>query len=218
MVAGLYLFVNVAYFFVLTPAQVASVALSSSVATETVRHFLGASATAFVAASLLSSSLGAMHSSMLANARVPFAMARDGLFFRKLANVAPGIRVPRNALIAQGVWAGILALSGSYDVLTDYVIFASWLLYGLTAASVFVFRRRFPDVQRPYRTWGYPVVPAVFLLVTAALLLNTLRTGRDQALAGLVLMAFGLPFYLFWSMRKPGWSPGDRSEEGSNEV
>jgi APA family basic amino acid/polyamine antiporter len=199
IVAGLYLFVNVAYFYVLTPREVASVALSSSVATETVRHFLGASATAFVAASLLSSSLGAMHSSMLANARVPFAMARDGLFFRKLAHVDPNIRIPRNALIAQGCWACVLALSGSYDVLTDYVIFASWLLYGLTAASVFVFRRKHPDVHRPYRTWGYPIVPAVFLLVTAWLLLNTLKTGPFQAIAGLVLIALGLPFYLFWA-------------------
>jgi len=201
IVAGLYIFVNVAYFYVLTPGEVASVALSSSVATETVRRFLGASATAFVAASLLSSSLGAMHSSMLANARVPFAMARDGLFFRRLASVAPHIRIPRNALIAQGCWAGVLALSGSYDVLTDYVIFASWLLYGLTAASVFVFRRKLPDAPRPYRTWGYPVVPAIFLLVTAWLLLNTLRTGPVQAFTGLALMVLGLPFYLFWARR-----------------
>lgn len=202
IVAGLYLFVNLAYFFVLSPAQVASVSLSSSVATETVRQFLGASATAFVAASLLSSSLGAMHSSMLANARVPFAMARDGLFFRRMATIAPGIRVPRNALIAQGCWAGVLALSGSYDVLTDYVIFASWLLYGLTAGSVFVFRRKLPDAPRPYRTWGYPLVPAIFLLVTAWLLLNTLRTGTEQALAGLALMALGLPFYVYWSKQR----------------
>jgi len=206
IVAGLYLFVNVAYFYVLTPREVASVALSSSVATETVRRFLGASATAFVAASLLSSSLGAMHSSMLANARVPFAMARDGLFFRRLASVAPHIHIPRNALIAQGCWAGVLALSGSYDVLTDYVIFASWMLYGLTAASVFVFRRKLPDAPRPYRTWGYPVVPAVFLLVTAWLLLNTLQTGPVQAFTGLGLMALGLPFYLFWARHSPNHS------------
>ena len=213
VVAGLYLFVNIAYFFVMTPVQIASVSLSSSVATETVRHFLGASATAFVAASLLCSSLGAMHSSMLANARVPFAMSRDGLFFRRLATVAPGIRVPRNALIAQGCWAGVLALSGSYDVLTDYVIFASWLLYGLTAASVFEFRRKLPDAPRPYRTWGYPVVPAVFLLVTAWLLLNTLRTGPDQALAGLVLMSIGLPFYAWWSKRSKQTAQNEAQNE-----
>jgi len=201
IVASLYLFVNLAYFYVLTPAEVAGVSVSSSVATETLRRFLGASAAGFVAASLLSSSLGAMHSSMLANARVPFAMARDGLFFHRLAAVAPGIRIPRNALIAQGCWAGVLALSGSYDLLTDYVIFASWLLYGMTAASVFVFRRRMPDAERPYRTWGYPVIPAVFLLVTAGLLLNTLRTGPVQAFSGLALMALGLPFYLYWAKR-----------------
>src|SRR5579884_657329 len=206
IVAGLYLFVNLAYFFVLTPREVASVTLSSSVATETVRRFLGASATAFVAVALLSSSLGAMHSSMLANARVPFAMARDGLFFRGLASVAPTTHIPRNALLAQGCWAGVLALSGSYDLLTDCVIFASWVLYGLSAGTVFVFRRTMPDAPRPYRTWGYPVVPAVFLLVTAWLLLNTLQTGPKQAFTGLALMALGLPFYLFWARHSPNHS------------
>ncbi|MGA3026503.1 MAG: amino acid permease [Bryobacteraceae bacterium] len=201
VVGALYLFVNVAYFYVLTPAQIASVPLTSSVATEAARRFVGSAAVGLIAVALLASSVGALHASVLANSRVPFAMAEDGLFFRRLAAITPTSRVPRNALIAQGVWASVLALSGSYDLLTDYVIFASWVLYALAIASVFVFRRRLPDAPRPYRTWGYPVVPALFLVVTAWLLLNTLWTGPLQAFAGLGLMAAGTPFYFYWSRK-----------------
>ena len=202
VVAALYVFVNLSYFYVLAPREIASVPLSSSVATEAVRRFLGSAAAGLIAMALLASSVGALHASVLANSRIPFAMAQDGLFFRKLAAVSPKSHVPINALIAQGVWAGVLALSGSYDVLTDYVIFASWVLYGLATASVFVFRRRLPDAPRPYRTWGYPVVPALFLLVTAWLLINTLFTTPVQALAGIALMIAGVPFYFLFARRR----------------
>jgi APA family basic amino acid/polyamine antiporter len=99
----------------------------------------------------------------------------------------------------QGLWSGTLALSGSFDALTDYAIFGLWIFYGLTTASVFVFRRRMPDAERPYRAWGYPVVPILFLIVTAWLLVNTLLTMTRQAITGLVLIALGLPVYWYWS-------------------
>ena len=201
VVGALYLFVNVGYFYVLTPAEIASVPLSSSVASEVTKRFLGPAAVGLIAMALLASSFGALHSSIFANSRVPFAMAQDGLFFRKLATVSAKNRVPVNALLAQAAWASVLTLSGTYDTLTDCVMFASWLLYGLTAASVFVFRKRMPDAERPYRAWGYPVVPALFLLVTAWLLINTLRATPVQAIAGLVLIALGLPFYWYWSRK-----------------
>jgi APA family basic amino acid/polyamine antiporter len=201
VVGALYVFVNSTYFYVLTPMQIASVPLTSSVATEVARRFVGSAAVGLIAVALLASSVGSLHASVMANSRVPFAMAKDGLFFRRLATITPHSRVPRNALIAQAVWASVLALSGSYDMLTDYVIFASWVLYALAIASVFVFRRRMPDAPRPYRTWGYPVVPVLFLLVTAWLLLNTLWTGPVQAFAGLGLMAAGVPFYFYWSRK-----------------
>jgi APA family basic amino acid/polyamine antiporter len=95
----------------------------------------------------------------------------------------------------------VLVLTGSFDTLTDYAMFAILLFWGMVTASVFVFRRRMPDAERPYRTWGYPVVPALFLLVTAWLVVNTLLTAPRQSLAGLGLLALGLPFYLFWSRR-----------------
>ena len=93
----------------------------------------------------------------------------------------------------------MLALSGSFDTLTDYVVFGSWIFYGLTTASVFIFRRRMPNAERPYRAWGYPVVPVVFLLVTGWLLVNTLVYTPRQALYGLGLIALGLPVYFYWT-------------------
>src|SRR6185295_15978488 len=162
-------FVNLGYFYVFTPKEVASVSLTSSVGTEVLKTFMGPAAVTLMAVLLAASTFGALHASVVANARIPFAMARDGLFFRKLAVVSPRSRVPVNALLVQGAWASVLALSGTFDTLTDSVVFASWLFYGLTTASLFVFRRTMPDAERPYRVWGYPVVPRVFLAVTALL-------------------------------------------------
>ncbi|MHB8720037.1 MAG: APC family permease [Steroidobacteraceae bacterium] len=200
-VAALYLFVNTAYFFALTPLEVASVPASSSVATEVLKRFLGPLAVSMTAVALMVSSFGALHASVLANSRIPFAMARDGLFFRSLARLSPRSNVPARAILAQAGWASVLALSGSYDTLTDSVIFASWLFYGLVTASLFVFRKTMPDSPRPYRAWGYPVVPLIFVLVTAALLFNTFVASPREALRGVALLAAGLPLYWYWARR-----------------
>jgi APA family basic amino acid/polyamine antiporter len=201
VVAALYLFVNVAYFFALTPLEIASVPLSSSVATEVLKRFLGPLAVSMTAVALMISSFGSLHASVLANSRIPFAMARDGLFFRSLVRLSPRSNVPVRAILAQAAWASVLALSGSYDTLTDCVIFASWLFYGLVTASLFVFRKKMPDAARPYRALGYPVIPLIFLLVTAALLFNTFIAAPREALQGAGLLAAGLPFYWYWSRR-----------------
>jgi APA family basic amino acid/polyamine antiporter len=202
-VAALYLFVNTAYFFALTPLEVASVPASSSVATEVLKRFLGPLAVSMTAVALMVSSFGALHASVLANSRIPFAMARDGLFFRSLARLSPRSNVPARAILAQSGWASVLALSGSYDTLTDSVIFASWLFYGLVTASLFVFRRTMPDTPRPYRAWGYPVVPLIFVFATAALLINTFVASPREALRGVALLAAGLPLYWYWARRSP---------------
>jgi APA family basic amino acid/polyamine antiporter len=201
VVAGLYLFVNVAYFFALTPLEIANVPASSSVATQVLQRFLGPMAVSMTAVALMISSFGALHASVLANTRIPFAMARDGLFFRGLARLSPRSNVPVRAILAQAAWASVLALSGTYDTLTDSVIFGSWLFYGLVTASLFVFRKTMPDGPRPYRAFGYPVVPMIFLFVTAALLINTFVAAPREALQGAALLAAGLPFYWFWSRR-----------------
>ena len=199
VIAALYIFVNASYLYALPPDRLASVPASSTVATEVVRSFLGDGAAKLMAAALAVSVFGTLQVASLVMARIPHAMAEDGLFFRALAPVSPRSRVPVRALFAQASWASVLVLSGTYDELTDYAIFAILIFVALTTASVFVFRRRRPDADRPYRTWGYPVVPALFLLVAAWLILNTVQTSPRQSLAGLALMALGLPFYWYWS-------------------
>jgi APA family basic amino acid/polyamine antiporter len=209
VVAALYLFVNIAYYYALTPVEIASVPRSSSVATEVLKRFLGPVAVSMTAVALMISSFGSLHASALANSRVPFAMARDGLFFRALARLSPRSNVPARAIVAQAAWGSVLALSGSYDNLTDSVIFASWLFYGLSTASLFVFRRTMPDAPRPYRALGYPVVPVIFVLVTAALLVNTFVAAPREALRGMAMLIAGLPLYWYWSRRSSA-SPGEQ--------
>jgi APA family basic amino acid/polyamine antiporter len=199
VVAALYLFVNLAYFYVLTPLEVASVSTASSVATEVARRFLGPMAVALMAMALMVSSFGALHASVLANSRIPFAMARDGLFFKALGSLSARSHVPVKAILAQAFWASMLALSGSYDVLTDSAVFALWLGYGLSTGALFVFRRTMPDAPRPYRAFGYPFVPAVFLVATTALLVNTFVAAPREALRGVAFLLAGLPFYWYWS-------------------
>ena len=201
LVMGLYLLVNLSYYHVLTPTQIANVPASLSVAAEVVRRLLGAAAVTLMAAAMMTSSFGALHASILATSRVPYAMARDRLFFQGLAKVSTHTHVPIRSLVALGIWSGVLALSGSYDTLTDSAIFALTLFYAFVAGSVFIFRRRLPDAPRPYRTWGYPVVPIVFLVVTAWLILTTIWNTPKQSAIGLGLMVIGLPIYLYWSRR-----------------
>jgi APA family basic amino acid/polyamine antiporter len=208
LVAALYLFLNAAYYYVLTPLQIADVAQISSVATEVCKRFLGPTAVAFTAVAMVISSFGSLHSSVLSNSRIPYAMAREGLFFKGLSRLAPRSSVPVRALLAQGTWASLLALSGTYDTLTDSVIFASWLFYGLVAGALFVFRRTLREAPRAYRAPGYPFIPIVFLLTTVALLINTFIATPRQALIGTATLILGLPFYAYWSRRPLPGSAG----------
>lgn len=201
-VAALYVMVNAGYFYVLTPAEVASVPATEAVATVAATRFLGPAATGIMTAMLSVSVLTALQIVALVGARIPYAMASDGVFFRGLARLSPRTRVPVRALVAQATWASVLVLSGTFDTLTDYSIFAVLIFMGLATASVFVFRRRMPDAERPYRTWGYPVVPVLFLLTAGWLILNTLQTAPRQAIAGLGLIALGVPFYRYWTKER----------------
>ncbi|HJZ80851.1 MAG TPA: amino acid permease [Pyrinomonadaceae bacterium] len=201
LVMGLYLLVNLSYYHVLTPTEVASVPASLSVAAEVVRRLLGAIAVTLMAAAMMTSSFGALHASILATSRVPYAMARDGLFFQALAKISPRTHVPIRSLIVLGIWSSVLALSGSYDTLTDSAIFALTIFYAFVAGSVFIFRRRLPDAPRPYRTWGYPVVPLVFLVIIAWLILRTIWDNPKQSAIGLGLILIGLPVYLVWASK-----------------
>jgi basic amino acid/polyamine antiporter, APA family len=201
IIITLYVIVNVSYYYVMTPTDVANVAATSSVAAESIRRVLGPVALTLMAGVMLLSSWGSLQTSILGTARIPYAMARDGVFFQSLARVSKGTRVPVIALIVQAVWAGVLALSGTFDQLTDLAIFAFWLFYGMVTAAVFVFRRTEPDAPRPYRTWGYPVVPALFVLVTIYLIIFTIKNAPLQSLLGLAIIAAGLPVYWYFNAK-----------------
>ena len=194
----LYVLVNVSYFYVLTPTEVASVSAVSSVAAEATKRVVGPLALSLMAGVMMLSSWGSLQTSILGTARIPFAMARDGIFFQSLARVSRKTHVPVIALVVQAVWAAVLALSGTFDQLTDLAIFAFWLFYGMVTAAVFVFRRREPDAPRPYRTWGYPIVPALFVLVTIYLIVFTIKNAPLQSLFGLLIIALGLPVYWYF--------------------
>lgn len=206
----LYVFVHFAYFYVLDPTSIASVSKTSSVAKVVVERFFSGDiktfATGFAVAlftvGLMLSSIGTLHTSILTGARVPYAMAKDGLMFEPMGRISEGTRVPVIALIVQGIWACILALSGSFDTLTDYVIFGSWIFYALVTSSVFVFRKKMPNAERPYKAFGYPVIPILFLFVAGWLLINTLWTNPVQAFAGLFLILLGLPVYYYLTKGK----------------
>ncbi|HEY6803984.1 MAG TPA: amino acid permease [Pyrinomonadaceae bacterium] len=201
LVMGIYLFINLSYYHVLSPTEIASVPASSSTAAEVVRRLLGSAAVTLMAAAMMTSSFGALHASILATARVPYAMAKDRLFFTGLAKLSR-THVPVRSLIVLAVWSSVLALSGSYDTLTDYAIFALTMFYALTAGAVFIFRRRLPNAERPYKTWGYPVVPVLFLLVICALILTTIWNTPTQSAIGLGLILIGLPVYFYWEKSK----------------
>jgi len=199
-VAALYLFANASYFYALTPVEVASVPPSSSVATEMLTRVFGAAAAALMAAGMLISSFGALQTGIAPAMRVPYAMANDGVYFAFLKKLSAR-GVPVRAGFFAAALASLLAFTGNYDRLTDYAVFSLWLFYGLTAWCLVVLRRKQPDAPRPYRVFGYPAVPLVFCLVTAALLVNTLYTQPVQSMAGLAIIASGLPFYWYWTRK-----------------
>ena len=202
-VMTIYCSLNLAYFYALPFDQVAT---SNStkfrdalpVAARASQTFLGDYGSRIVAIVFMVSALGALNGSILSNARVPFAMARDGLFFRHFGLLSANSRVPVVCLVVQGFWASTLALSGTFDQLTDCLLFASWIFYALVTSSVFVMRRKFPDMDRPYKTVGYPLVPMVFVVVAIWLILNTLFSKPVESIAGLIMMAVGLPLYAYF--------------------
>src|SRR5688572_11865779 len=214
LIIVLYVGVHVAYFYVFDPTTIASVSKDSSVAMAVVSRFFGGDlltfgtgvAVAIFTVGLMMSSLGTLHTSILSASRIPYAMAKDGMMFKPFERLSVNA-VPINGVLFQGVWASILALSGSFDTLTDYVVFGSWIFYALITSSIFVFRRKYPDADRPYRAWGYPIVPIVFLLVAGWLLVNTIITAPQQSLIGIGLIILGLPIYYYLTNRTGGARP-----------
>jgi APA family basic amino acid/polyamine antiporter len=197
-VVVIYLLTNVAYFYVLTPVEVGGAA---RVAGEMMRRILGEWGANAVSIAAMISILAALNGSILSGSRVPYAMARDRRFFAAVAYVHPKFRTPSVSILLLSAWAAILVLSGRYDQLYTYVIFASSILYAMATASVIVLRFKRPDLVRPYKTLGYPWIPIVFVLAISCLVGSTLIKSPRESVMGLVLILAGLPFYFFWKRR-----------------
>jgi APA family basic amino acid/polyamine antiporter len=161
------------------------------------RIFSGAGAAAVSVAAMISI-FAALNGSILSGSRVPYAAAREGYFFPAIGRVSPKYQTPGVSILALCGWAALLALSGKYDDLFNLVIFASWILYGMTAAAVLVLRKKRPDLRRPYRTLGYPVVPVLFILASLVLVFATAVQRPRESAIGIGLIVLGLPFYFYW--------------------
>ena len=197
IVIFIYLVVNVTYLSLLSIPHLEQIHSTGNqiAAVEAVRSFWGTGGILFISLLILLTTLGATNASVLTGARPYYAMAREGLFFSAIGKLNRN-NVPGNSLLCQGIWASVLVLSGTFDQLTDMIIFAVFIFYGATSLGVFILRRKMPNVYRPYKVWGYPVVPAIFILFCIMLFFNTIITRPREAAIGMVLILSGIPVYL----------------------
>jgi amino acid transporter len=175
-----------------------SVANSQHVASDVVERLVGRGAASWITLAMVISALGSMNSSVLSGARVPYAMARDGIFFKIADGIHPKYRTPGRALLFQGILASIMALTGTFEELTNLFIFAGWIFYGLAVVALFRLRKTEPDLPRPYRCWGYPWVPGLFVIGALALTVNLWLDRPGRSTVGLLLILAGIPLYLHW--------------------
>jgi APA family basic amino acid/polyamine antiporter len=194
IVIVVYVFINLAFLYVLPIDEMKNSPLVAATAAEKI---FGSSGASIIAVAVIISTFGALNGSILTTARIHYAMAKTKMFFSPLAKIHPRFATPSTSLIVQGSWSAILVLSGTFDTITDYVIFAAWLFYGLGAFGVFVLRKKMPDRPRPYKVWGYPFTPAIFVLFSTLFLINTIVSDTSNAMIGLVLIALGMPIYFF---------------------
>ena len=191
----LYVLANVAYIVALGAADAAA---TDHAAADAVTRLFGPAAGRVVTAVILVSIFSAANSLLLTTPRMYFAMARDGVFFRRLAVVHPRYRTPSFAICAMGAWSALLAVSGTFEQLLTYVVFAGWIFYALGAASVFVFRKKLPDAPRPFRVPAYPITPLLFIASATLLVLNTVMAQPQRAAGGIVVVLIGIPAYVTW--------------------
>lgn len=195
----LYLLANFGYIAALGPIAVSQ---SDHVAADAMRAVLGPTSGNLLSALVLISIFSAANGLMLTAPRMYFSMARDGVFFQRLANIHPRFGTPAFAVVALAVWSAVLALTGTFEQLLTYVVFAGWIFYGLGAMAVFVYRRRQPDAIRPFRTPGYPVTPVLFVASAAALVLSTLVAQPLRGAVGLAAVLIGTPAFYMWRARR----------------
>ena len=215
IVIVVYLVTNLAYFYALPFSEVLT---SNSTAYRDALPVAAKAASTFfrygpqlVSLAFIISVIATLNGIILMNSRVPFAMARDGLFFRRLGDLSQTTNVPVIAIWVQGIWASVLALSGTFDQITTSVMFALWIFFALVGSSLFVLRHKLPAAPRRYRTPGYPVVPILFVLVAIWLVINSIKAYPVESAAGLFLIALGLPLFFFF--RRTGWLTRARMKE-----
>ena len=195
----LYFFTNVVYCFALPLGKMKGVV---TVAERASFSLFGSTAAGLISGMILLSILGALNGCIFVGPRVYYAMARDGLFFKKVRRVHPRFKTPGFSLVLQAIWASLLALTGTFEQLFTFAMFAGILFWVLAAAAIFTLRKKRPDLPRPYKAWGYPFVPMIFILALSGILVNTLIRRPVESLAGVILMVAGIPVYYLWKKKK----------------
>ncbi len=198
VVIGLYLATNLAYLYVFAAGEIAT---KSRVAADAMKLVVGPIGGSIIAVVILCSITGAANGNVLTAPRVFFAMAKDGLFFKKIASVHPRYLTPHVSIVATGAWAAVLTLSGTFEALASYVIFGQLIFFALTAGAVMILRRKRPELRRPYRTWGYPLTPILFIAGAVVLSVNLIVMQTTNSLAGLGIILLGVPAFLYWQKK-----------------
>lgn len=202
---------NLSYMINLRPDEMAA---SDRVAALSAQRMLGPAGGAVIAAVILLCLLGATNGVVLTGPRIYYAMSRDKLFFHRLAAIHPRFETPVYAILAQGVWASILAVSGTYERLFTFVLLGAWAFYAVTAVGLFIYRKRETYDPRSYRTWGYPAVPIIFVATAVLLVSNTVAHSPQDSLICLVLVALGIPAYVYWRSRSRSQCANDAPMTG----
>ncbi len=199
LVTLLYLLANAAYLYAVPAFEMAK---SDRIAADAMNVAVGPIGASIVAFIILFSIMGAANGHVLTGPRVYYAMAKDGLFFRKMASVHPKFHTPHVSILVVGTWSIVLSLSGTFEQLLRYVIFGHWIFMGLAVSAVFVLRKKRPDLPRPYRALGYPVTPGLFVLASLFVTVNALIGTFWNSFAGLLIIALGVPAYIYWSRKR----------------
>jgi APA family basic amino acid/polyamine antiporter len=195
----LYFFTNVIYFLSLPVGEMKGVV---TIAERASASLFGSTAAGLISAMILISILGALNGAIFVGPRVYYAMARDRLFFKRVGGVHPRYKTPGFSLVIQAIWASLLALTGTFEQLFTFAMFAGILFWVLAAAAIFTLRKKRPGLPRPYKAWGYPVIPMIFILALSGILLNTLIRRPVESLAGVALMVVGIPVFYLWNRKK----------------
>ncbi|MEN6561829.1 MAG: amino acid permease [Acidobacteriota bacterium] len=195
----LYVLANLAYLYIMPVGKIA--ASEGRVALDVMQIIGGPFWASLITFLILFSILGAANQNMLTSPRVYFAMARDGMFFKKIAECHPKFLTPHVSIMAITAWSIVLTLTGTFKQLFTYVIFGEWIFFGMTVFSVIVLRKKRPDLERPYKTWGYPVTPVLFVLAAIYVAVGALLGSFKNAMFGLLIICLGIPAYLYWKTK-----------------